>query len=111
MIALVYDVSRPETFRKCKTTLAKVRHQICKDKLTPGFGAWHSLVNVRLLSHVFSFVGVLIANKIDRYSTKLDCVEMREGAKFAENYALRFFETSAVRPPPNHALCQMMSTR
>jgi len=36
MIALVYDVSRPETFRKCKTTLAKVRHQICKDKLTPG---------------------------------------------------------------------------
>jgi len=74
MIALVYDVSRPDTFRKCKTTLAKVRHHICKDRLTPG---------------------VLIANKIDRYSTKLDCVEMRDGAKFADNYALRFFETSA----------------
>ena len=36
MIALVYDVSRPETFIKCKQTLAKVRHIICPSKLTPG---------------------------------------------------------------------------
>ena len=27
---------RPDTFRKCKQTLAKIRHVICKDKLTPG---------------------------------------------------------------------------
>ena len=45
----------------------------------------------------------MIANKIDRYSTNLDCVEMRDGAKFSERYALRFFETSAVRLPSKSA--------
>ena len=111
MIALVYDVSRPETFIKCKQTLAKVRHIICPSKLTPGVCLCVCVcVCVCTMSilvycdknstnHLFIFylAGVLIANKIDRYSTNLDCVEMRDGAKFSERYALRFFETSAVR--------------
>ena len=61
---------------------------------------------------VFYLAGVLIANKIDRYSTNLDCVEMRDGAKFSERYALRFFETSAVRLPskPTYACAEQKIT-
>ena len=73
MCAVIYDVGTPTTLQSCGRWLSAVRHSR-PDRPIPG---------------------VLIANKVDLYKSKPDCLNSEAGQRFASTNGLKFFEASA----------------
>ena len=72
MCAVVYDVGTPTSLQACGRWLSAVRHSRPERPIP----------------------GVLIANKIDLYQSKPDCLSAEAGERFASTNGLKFFEVS-----------------